>query len=357
MKSIKIEMELNEEIKERIAISDQRNEKAKKSAETPKNNVVPFPTAAPPASPIVAAADQLDKIENIDQDALINPENADLRDQYIKRVEVLAEVKGLLLLPNSELATARQISDYYKVNIEAVRKIVTRHRSELESDGMINKTYSEIQKVLGHDVSILSSGVSYRGANLFPKRAILRIGMLLRDSEVAREVRDQLLNIEENATDQQRTKEIDHELELQAAIGKAIMSGDVLELAQATAKMADYKNRHIAKITEERDEARAEIDEINGKELISMENVGKDYIGDISAMKLNRFLQDQKVLAKDKTDGHYTANLKYARYFRTSTYHHNGKIRKSLKATREGAKFIADLYEKHAKGGDQNATK
>ncbi|PGD55632.1 hypothetical protein COM38_07460 [Bacillus toyonensis] len=343
MKNTKIKIELNEEF----------YPQAKKSAETSKNNVVPFPTAAPTASPIVAAADQVDVIENIDQDALINPENADLRDKYIERVEVLDLVKGLLLLPNSELATARQISDYYKVNIEAVRKIVTRHRSELESDGMINKKYSEIQKVLGHDVSILSSGVSYRGANLFPKRAILRIGMLLRDSEVAREVRDQLLNIEGNATDQQRTKEIDHELELQAAIGKAIMSGDVLELAQATAKMADYKNRHIAKVTKERDEARAEIDEINGKELISMENVGKDYIGDISAMKLNRFLQDQKVLAKDKTDGHYTANLKYARYFRTSTYHHNGKIRKSLKATREGAKFIADLYEKHAKGGEK----
>lgn len=354
MKSIKIEMELNEEIKERIAISDQRNEKAKKSAETSKSNVVPFPTAALSS---VAAADQVGKIEAIDQDALINPENVDLRDQYIERVEVLDLVKGLLLLPNMEMATTKQVAELYKVSAETIRKLISRHRSEIEGDGMIIKKYSEIQEVTGHDVTLLSSGVSYRGANLFPKRAILRIGMLLRDSEVARGVRDQLLNIEESATDQQRTKEIDHELELQAAIGKAIMSGDVLELAQATAKMADYKNRHIAKVTEERDEARAEIDEINGKELISMENVGKDYIGDISAMKLNRFLQDQKVLAKDKTDGHYTANLKYARYFRTSTYHHNGKIRKSLKATREGAKFIADLYEKHAKRGDQNATK
>ncbi|MCU5440509.1 phage antirepressor KilAC domain-containing protein [Bacillus cereus] len=351
MKNTKIKIELNEEF----------YPQAKKSAETPKNNVVPFPTAAPSAPPIVAAADQVDVIENIDQDALINPENADLRDKYIERVEALDLVKGLLLLPNSELATADLLAKFYKVPINTIRTIYKRHRDELESDGMILKSGRDLDqyRCLVHNEPNKNTGISTRTpkAFLFPKRAILRIGMLLRDSEVAKEVRTQLLNIEGNATDQQRTKEIDHELELQAAIGKAIMSGDVLELAQATTKMADYKNRHIAKITEERDEARAEIDEINGKELISMENVGKDYIGDISAMKLNRFLQDQKVLAKDKTDGHYTANLKYARYFRTSTYHHNGKIRKSLKATREGAKFIADLYEKHAKGGDQNATK
>ncbi|PES81029.1 hypothetical protein CN505_20440 [Bacillus cereus] len=333
MKNTNIEMTLNEEIKEKIG-------QVEKVSETPKNNVVPFPTASPIAA-----------VETIDQDSLIDPKNVDLRNAYVERVEVLDRTKGLLLLPNIAMATTKQVAELYKVSAETIRKLISRHRSELENDGMINKKYSEIQEVTGHDVTILSSGVSYRGANVFPKRAILRVAMLLRDSEVAREVRDQLLNIEGNATDQQRTKEIDHELELQAAIGKAMMSGDVLALAQATTKMADYKNRHIAKITEELDEARAEIDEINGKELISMENVGKNYIGDISAMKLNRFLKDQKVLARGKTDGHYTANLKYARYFDVSVFNDNGRIRKSLKATREGAKFIADLYEQYEKGG------
>ncbi|MBK5349131.1 phage antirepressor KilAC domain-containing protein [Bacillus sp. TH44] len=334
MKNTNIEMTLNEEIKAKIG-------QVEKVGETPKNNVVPFPTASP-----IAAA------EMIDQDSLIDPKNVDLRNTYVERVEVLDRTRGLLLLPNIAMATTKQVAELYKVSRYLINKVIERNRDELTSDGLNYQTYSEVaEKVSVHDVNLLSSGVSYRGTYLFPKRAVLRVGMLLRDSKVAREVRDQLLNIEGNATDQQRTKEIDHELELQAAIGKAMMSGDVLALAQATTKMADYKNRHIAKITEELDEARAEIDEINGKELISMENVGKSYIGNVSAMKLNRFLQDRKVLAKGKTDGHYTANLKYAKYFRTSTYLHNGKIRKSLKATREGAKFIADLYEKHEKGG------
>ncbi|PEC41486.1 phage antirepressor KilAC domain-containing protein [Bacillus toyonensis] len=344
MKNTNIVIELNHGKDLNVGATDQRNEKAKKS------NVVPFPTAAP----IAAAADRVDEIEAIDQDALINPENADLRDKYVERIEVLDLVKGLLLLPNMAMATTKQVAELYKVSRYLINKVIERNRDELTSDGLNYQKYSEVvEKVSGHDVNLLSSGVSYRGTYLFPKRAILRVGMLLQDSKVAREIRDQLLNIEGNGTDQQRTKEIDHELELQTEIGKAMMSGDVLALAQATAKMADYKNRHIAKVTEERDKARAEIDEINGKELISMENVGKNYVGDISAMKLNRFLQDQKVLAKDKTDGHYTANLKYARYFSVSTYLHNGKIRKSLKATREGANFIKDLYKKHEKGGEK----
>lgn len=38
-----------------------------------------------------------------------------------------------------------------------------------------------------------------RGIRCFSKRAVLRFGMLLRDSEVAKEVRTQLLNIKEEA--------------------------------------------------------------------------------------------------------------------------------------------------------------
>lgn len=51
-------------------------------------------------------------------------------------------------------------------------------------------------------------------AYLFPKRAILRVGMLLRDSEVAKEVRTQLLNIEEHTATEVKTYEIDYEQEV-----------------------------------------------------------------------------------------------------------------------------------------------
>lgn len=41
-----------------------------------------------------------------------------------------------------------------------------------------------------------------RGVNLFPKRAILRVGMLLRDSEVAKEIRTRLLDIVHDAKEE-----------------------------------------------------------------------------------------------------------------------------------------------------------
>ena len=44
------------------------------------------------------------------------------------------------------------------------------------------------------------------GIILFPKRAILRMGMLLRDSEVAKEVRTQLLNITEKVIEKEPEK-------------------------------------------------------------------------------------------------------------------------------------------------------
>lgn len=78
---------------------------------------------------------------------------------------------------------------------------------------MVNKAYSKIKEVIVQGKPILSKGESYRGANVFPICAILRIGMLLRDSEIAREIRIQLLNIEEAVTDEQRTIAIDHALD------------------------------------------------------------------------------------------------------------------------------------------------
>ena len=56
--------------------------------------------------------------------------------------------------------------------------------------------------------------VPSRGIRVFPRRAILRIGMLLRDSAVAKEVRTQLLNIEEKTSNEIKTEDINEEQRL-----------------------------------------------------------------------------------------------------------------------------------------------
>jgi hypothetical protein len=151
------------------------------------------------------------------------------RDNLVNRVEVLEKVKQLLLLPNMEYATANQVAEFYGVDYEAIKTIAKRHKNELELDGYKSIEGKEIREILvsgkmtptkieprkGHFVVIVNGEevkIAYRNVALFPKRAILRVGMLLRDSEVAKEVRTQLLNIEENTAAEVKTYEIDYEV-------------------------------------------------------------------------------------------------------------------------------------------------
>ncbi|MEK4934767.1 hypothetical protein [Bacillus sp. FSL M7-1345] len=279
---------------------------------------------------------------------LTDPSNVAQRDKYVERIEVLSKVGGLLLLEGMEMATTKQVATFYNVEHHVIRDVIKVHGDELKQDGMYLAKYGEIKDEVNKDYStLLESGVSYRGTYLFPRRSILRIGMLLRDSDVAKEVRTQLLNIEEKTEVPTKVIEVNKELGLQAELGKAFMSGDITALAQATARLSEYKNRLITEIEGERDEYKAELDVINGTDLISLKNVGLEYLGGISSARIRKFLQCNGVLGNVKADGHYTANVKYAKYFKLSTTVKNDRLCKTLKATREGASFIADLYTKH----------
>ncbi|PFY22983.1 hypothetical protein COL47_05260 [Bacillus toyonensis] len=151
------------------------------------------------------------------------------RDNLVNRVEVLERVKDLLLLPNTEYATSQQVADFYDVPMQTIKSLVHDRKEELTLDGYTVKTGKEVKKILegsskeltklesrhGYFVVITNNGeikISYKNTALFPKRAILRVGMLLRDSEVAKEVRTQLLNIEENTAAEVKTYEIDYEV-------------------------------------------------------------------------------------------------------------------------------------------------
>ena len=90
-----------------------------------------------------------------------------------------------------------------------------------------------------------------RGIKCFSKRAVLRIGMLLRDSKIAQEVRTQLLNIVEHTAEEKPellTQDIDDEEKLQAAIGKAFATGDIMEFATAAQAYTVFQRRHIDRI-------------------------------------------------------------------------------------------------------------
>src|SRR5690606_31702564 len=96
--------------------------------------------------------------------------------------------------------------------------------------------------------------VPNRGLRLFPKRAILRIGMLLRDSEVAKEIRTRLLDIIHDTQKQSPeiiqgvVNEITQEQLIYLKIGKAINDGDIEALAEATTELNQLKNKRIKEL-------------------------------------------------------------------------------------------------------------
>jgi phage antirepressor YoqD-like protein len=120
-------------------------------------------------------------------------ESPALRAQYADRVDVLDKVKALLLLPGDIWGTTEIVADYYEVDRKTIEKLVQRNLTELSGNG-----YRVIE---GDELTDMKSvcGIASRARSLalFSRRAILNVGQLLRDSDVAQEVRSTLLDIEE----------------------------------------------------------------------------------------------------------------------------------------------------------------
>lgn len=205
-------------------------------------------------------------------------ESKELRNQLIGKIDVLEKVKSLLLIPQTDMASMEQIAEFYStiyteeekklnknlkdivITTDAVKKIYQRNQEEFDSDGVILKSYKDF--ITGQNVSLETSKgkavftyksgesltVPMRGLRTFPRRAILRIGMLLRDSKVAAEVRTQLLNIEEKTSDEVKTQDIDEEQKLAIEIGMSYMSGNIEQFAKSSMALIDFKNRHINKL-------------------------------------------------------------------------------------------------------------
>lgn len=194
----------------------------------------------------------------ITQETLIT--NKEVRNNYMNNTQALSAVKHLLLLPNTQLATLAQVAEYYEVPKETIESVLNYNKAEIEADGM--KTYKQaeilkelnvevqcLEKMVGKAVITLKNGeeliLPNRGLRLFPRRAILRVGMLLRDSKIAQEVRTQLLNIEEKTSNEVKVYDIEAEQQLQLAIFTATTDSERL---MAIAKLNDFQKRHITKL-------------------------------------------------------------------------------------------------------------
>ncbi|SEN90330.1 hypothetical protein [Nonomuraea pusilla] len=133
-------------------------------------------------------------------------ESPSLRAQYAGRVDVLDKVKVLSLLPDGVHATTEMVANYYEVSPEAIDQIVKRNREELSDNGYKVMSRAEFESVIGDTLEL---SPQTRRVAVFSRRGILNVGLLLTGSQVAKDVRAYLLNVEEIATHEQRSEAID----------------------------------------------------------------------------------------------------------------------------------------------------
>jgi hypothetical protein len=130
-----------------------------------------------------------------------------------RALESINKAKSLVMAfwQGENICTTAQIAEFYEVSEDVVRDNTRRHRDEFESDGLKvvrGKALKDVREIIS-----LASDTSQ--VTIWNPRAALRLGMLLRDSEVAKSVRTILLD--SVAIVPQQSERI-KELELQLAI-------------------------------------------------------------------------------------------------------------------------------------------
>ena len=244
-------------------------------------------------------------------------ENQDIREKMISNVSVLEKVKDLLLLGDSEFATTQQVADYYEVGLEAIKSIIKRHKEELLSNGYSYMKKSEIILMV-HNEPI---EIPNRGTGIFTRRAILNVGMLLRDGEIAHQVRTSLLNMSENKEAiQQEVSNIDKE---------KLLALDVLyaktdnERMVNLGKFINYKDEQKAKIEAEKRVAVEKVENLTKSDATMGLREAKNNLG-VKEKSLRNFILENKYCyrkhKKDDKKGNPTgALMPYEQYTKGDT--------------------------------------
>lgn len=130
-------------------------------------------------------------------------ESRTMRSQYTDRFEVLDKAGSLSLLPDNTHATTEMVARFYEVPEDTLKAVVRRNREELGSNGYQVLRGDELKrfKTEVHPAPLFGNA---RSVALFNRKAILNVGMLLTESDVARKVRAYLLSAEEMLTEEQR---------------------------------------------------------------------------------------------------------------------------------------------------------
>lgn len=216
-------------------------------------------------------------------------------ENCIRNIEVLENVKEILTLGNTEFITVQMTADYFDTPLGTIKSLISEHNEELVENGLITLSGKELK---GKLVSWNIQPTNFRGyfeaegqrfANnkntLISKRVLLNIGMLLRDSEVAKELRRRILDIVHDSEQGKGSietieNEINEEEKLTTELSRAILKGDMAKFMELTTKINELKNKRIVELEEQVEGYEGLIDSfINKNSLYSIRDVGKSLKG------------------------------------------------------------------------------
>lgn len=260
------------------------------------------------------------------------------RDALAGRVDALDRVGVLRCLPDDLHVTTDMVAEFYRVPVKTIQTVVMRNREELDSDGLNIMSKADFELAFNMKASRASSYM------LYPRQAVLRIGMLLRDSPVARQVRDYLLNAEQASP----ARELSEDEKLFEAF--QILQGRNEKLA--------IENEHQAeKIAEDAPKVNyfevyvADTDCLKLRTVAANNNVGEEWLRDLLLDKGWIYVETERRYSESKgcveIRRRYSAYAHKRQYFKPIEVHEaprfKGEVMHTLKVTPAGAEAIARL--------------
>lgn len=171
-------------------------------------------------------------------------------------IHILETVKDILTIANTDLITVQMGADYFEVGLSTFEMVISNNRKELEENGYKTYKLKELKNMFENPSDLGIETFPNRGKALLTKRTLLNIGMLLRDSEIAKELRRRMLDVMHDAENGQGdtntiVEEIDEETRLAQQLGVAMLRGDLVKAIELNSKINELRNKRIAELENE----------------------------------------------------------------------------------------------------------
>ena len=183
----------------------------------------------------------------------VNEGIIDLKERKLQMTEdnihKLELVKEILMLGKTDLMTVKMCAEYFEVNLSTLEMVIVNNREELEENGYKVYNYNELKSKFQNPNTLGIKRFPNRGKALLTKRTLLNIGMLLRDSRVAKELRRRILDIVHDSEETEIVNNVINEIRTEQEISQdmlqAIMSGDIVKESLLKTELLNLKNKRI----------------------------------------------------------------------------------------------------------------